>query len=141
MNREDAHSRAVTHDEIVANGMVDVATELRLTDVCELMMMIRSGQAANIADLVNSSSEMYFKSGTLRYALSAGCSVQWDQPPVVRLDLEFRNDAVCAFFRLMIGQKSAGVEVVDVLFDQEGLGGEEKRELLTAAIANARLSR
>ena len=33
--------------------------------------MIRSEQAANIADLVNSSSELFFSGGTLRYALSA----------------------------------------------------------------------
>ena len=41
--------------------MVDVATELRPADPSELILMIRGEQAANIADLVNSSSELFFQ--------------------------------------------------------------------------------
>ncbi len=108
-----AETRRLVHEEIIANAMVDVATELRLADPSELILMIRGEQAANIADLVNSSSELFFKSGTLRYALSSGCDVQWDSTPIIRLDMEFRYAAVCAFFRLMIGRRRAAVDVVE----------------------------
>ena len=94
MNNRQVESRRFAHEEMIANAMVDVATELRLADPSELILMIRGEQAANIADLVNSSSELFFKSGTLRYALSAGCDVQWDSTPIIRLDMEFRYAAV-----------------------------------------------
>ena len=139
MTDRRAEPRRLVHEEIIANAMVDVATELRLADPSELILMIRGEQAANIADLVNSSSELFFKSGTLRYALSAGCDVQWDSTPTIRLDMEFRYAAVCAFFRLMIGRKRAAVDVVEVLFDDEDLDGAAKDERLSAAIASARL--
>ena len=61
------HFRAV--EKIIAESVVDVATELRLADVCDLMLFIRCEQTANIEDLVNSSTELYFKNGTLKYAL------------------------------------------------------------------------
>lgn len=134
-----AEPRRLVHEEIIANAMVDVATEIRLADPSELILMIRGEQAANIADLVNSSSELFFKSGTLRYALSAGCDVQWDSTPTIRLDMEFRHAAVCAFFRLMIGRKRAAVDVVEILFDDDNLDADAKDERLSAALAAARL--
>jgi len=139
MSDRRAEARRLLHEQIIADAMVDVATELRLADPSELILMIRGEQAANIADLINSSSELFFKNGTLRYALSAGCDVQWDSTPIIRLDMEFRYAAVCAFFRLMIGRKRAAVDVVEVLFDDDNLDGAAKDERLSAAIAGARL--
>jgi hypothetical protein len=126
-------------EQIIADALVDVASELRLTDAAELMSMIRNEQAANIADLVNSSTELYFKSGTLRYALSASFKAPWDATPTVEIDMEFRHAAVCAFFRLKIGQRRAGVEIIDILFDERGLDGFAKVERLSAALESARL--
>jgi hypothetical protein len=139
MNHRHVQSRRLVHEQMIANAMVDVATELRLADPSELILMIRGEQAANIADLVNSSSELFFKSGTLRYALSAGCDVQWDSTPIVRLDMEFRYAAVSAFFRLMIGRKRAAVDVVEVLFDNDDLDEAAKDQRLAAVIAGARV--
>ncbi|HLH48767.1 MAG TPA: hypothetical protein VKV96_05460 [Roseiarcus sp.] len=126
-------------EKVVADGIVDVATELRLADAAELMVMIRNNQNANIADLVNSSTELFFKPGSLKYALSAGCSVGWDSAPTIALDMEFRNAPVCVFFRLMLGRSRAGVEVMDIIFDEKGLDQAEKTQRLAAAIAAARL--
>src|SRR5271165_327151 len=126
-------------ERIIADALVDVASELRLTDAAELIHMIRSDQAANIADLVNSSTELFFKSGTLRYALSARFRAPWDATPVIEIDMEFRHKAVCAFFRLKIGQRRAGVEIIDILFDEQGLDDFAKAERLSAAFASARL--
>ncbi len=143
MNRAAApHPRArriVEREQIIADALVDVASELRLTDAAELILMIRNDHAANIADLVNSSTELFFKRGTLRYALSASFSAPWEATPVVEIDMEFRHAAVCAFFRLTIGQRRAGVEIIDILFDEQGLDDWTKSERLSAAFASARL--
>jgi hypothetical protein len=126
-------------EQIIADALVDFASELRLTDAAELMSMIRNDHAANIADLVNSSTELFFKSGTLRYALSASFKAPWDATPTVGIDLEFRHAAVCAFFRLTIGQRRAGVEIIDILFEEQGLDDFTKAERLSAALESARL--
>jgi hypothetical protein len=126
-------------EQIIAEALVDVASELRLTEAAELIAMIRNDQAANIADLVNSSTELFFKSGTLRYALSASFKAPWDATPTVEIDMEFRHAAVCAFFRLKIGRRRAGVEIIDILFDEQGLDDFATAERLSAALRRARL--
>jgi hypothetical protein len=126
-------------ERIIADALVDVATELRLTDAAELILMIRNDHTANIADLVNSSTELFYKSGTLRYALSASFKAPWDATPVVALDMEFRHAMVSAFFRLTIGQRRAGVEIIDILFDEQGLDNCAKAERLRAALRSARV--
>jgi hypothetical protein len=131
--------QSVDRERIVADALVDVASELRLTDAAELVAMIRIEHAANIADLVNSSTELYFKSGTLRYALSASVEAPWNATPVITLDMEFRHAMVSAFFRLTIGERLAGVEILDILFDEKGLDERAKAERLTTALASARV--
>jgi hypothetical protein len=127
-------------ERVIAAALTDVASELRLTDVAELINLIRNDEAANLADLVNSSTELFFKTGTLRYALTASFNAPWDATPEVALDMEFRHSTVCAFFRLTIGRRRAGVEIIDVLFDEQGLDERAKVERLTAAFASARVS-
>ena len=131
----------VGRERIIAHALVDVASELRLTDAAELIAMIRHDHAANIADLVNSSTELFFKSGTLRYALTASVRAPWDGTPVVALDMEFRYAMVSAFFRLTIGQRQAAVEIMDILFDEKGLNERAKAGRLAAALASARIVR
>jgi hypothetical protein len=131
--------RALEREQIIANALVGFASELRLTDATELMSMIQNDHAANLADLVNSSSELFFKTGTLRYALSASFTAPWDATPTVEIDMEFRHAAVCAFFRLKIGQRRAGVEIQDILFDELGLDDFTKAERLSNALETARV--
>src|SRR6516164_7164249 len=127
--------RRLDPERVIADALIDVASELRLTDVVELINLIRNDEAANLADLVNSSTELFFKGGTLRYALSASFRAPWEATPEVALDMEFRHAMVCAFFRLTIGRRRAGVEIIDVLFDEKGLDESAKVERLTAALA------
>jgi hypothetical protein len=131
--------RPLQREQIIADALVDFASELRLTDAGELMSMIQNDHAANLADLVNSSTELFFKSGTLRYALSASFKAPWDATPTVEIDMEFRYAAVCAFFRLIIGQRRAGVEILDILFEERGLDDSAKAERLADALETARL--
>ncbi len=102
-------------------------------------MLVRGEQEANISDLVNSSSELFFKKGALRYGLAADCVVGWGSTPSVSLDMEFRHDRVTAFFRLTLGGQRASVEVLEVLVDDE-INYGETAERLRAAVASARLS-
>jgi hypothetical protein len=137
--RSPRQRRPPAREQIIADALVDFASELRLTDAAELMSMIQKDHAANLADLVNSSTELFFKSGTLRYALSASFTAPWDATPTVEIDMEFRHATVCAFFRLTIGQRRAGVEIRDILFDEPGLNDFAKAECLSRALETARI--
>jgi hypothetical protein len=137
--RSPRQRRPPEREQIIADALVGFASELRLTDATELMAMIHKDHAANLADLVNSSTELFFRSGTLRYALSASFTAPWDATPTVEIDMEFRHAAVCAFFRLKIGQRRAGVEIRDILFDELGLDDFAKAERLRHAIETARI--
>ncbi len=130
---------ALKMERILADALVDVATELRLADPAEFVLMIGGEQAANLADLVNSSSELFYKSGALRYALASACHLHWDSTPTVRIDMEFRHREVTAFLRLTIGGARAGVEILDMHFDDDAILGMSMCERLSAAIADARL--
>ena len=46
---------------------------------------------------------------------------------------------VSAFFRLTIGQRRAGVEIIDILFDERGLDERAKAQRLLAAFESARM--
>ncbi len=131
--------RGLDGERIIGNALIDVASELRLTDVAELINLIRNDEAANLADLINSSTELFYRSGALRYALSASFNAPWNATPEVALDMEFRYEMVSVFFRLTIGEKRAGVEITDILFDEEGLDERAQAERLVAAFERARV--
>jgi hypothetical protein len=128
------------HERVLADAIVDVATELRLADPTEFILLVCGEQEANISDLVNSSSELFFKKGALRYALSSDCALGWGSTPSVSLDMEFRHDSVTAFFRLIISANRAAVEVQDVFTEEEEDAGPRSADLLRRAIASAKLS-
>ncbi len=85
-------------EQIIADGLTQVASELRLVELPEILTLIRNGQNINIADVVNSSSELHFVSGTLSCARHADYAVQWDGSPAISIevgipftDLRLRN--------------------------------------------------
>jgi hypothetical protein len=141
LKSEVLETNLAEHERVLADAIVDVATELRLADPTEFILLVRGEQEANLSDLVNSSSELFFKKGALRYALSADCALGWGSTPSVSLDMEFRHDEVTAFFRLIIGGQRAAVEVQEV-FTEDGDedAAPHMADRLRRAIAAAKLS-
>ena len=137
MSPEPLEIALADHERVIADAIKEVASELRLSDPTEFILLVRGEQEANIADLVNSSSELFFKKGSLRYALAADCSLSWGSTPSVTLDMEFRHARVTAFFRLTLGGARASVEVLDVLIEADE---SEATERLRDALADARLT-
>ena len=126
-------------EKALAEGVKDVATELRLVDVGDLIAFVRMGQYATIQDLVDSSVELFFKPGALTYAWAADLQVSWTTPPIIFLDLEFRHLAVTVFFSLALRPGSASVQIHDVRFENPSPDPEDNTRQLAAAIADARL--
>ena len=126
-------------EKALAEGVKDVATELRLVDVGDLIAFIRMGQFANIQDLVESSVELFFKPGALTYAWAADLELSWATPPMIFLDLEFRHLSVTVFFSLALRPGSASVQIHDVRFEHPSEDPAENTRQLVAALADARL--
>jgi hypothetical protein len=136
-SKQDPH--AADREKALAAVAREVAAELRLTDVADLVTFIRTDNHPNINDLVNSSAELYLKPGTLSYGWAAEVEMRWTGNPSVKLDLEFQHRQVTAFFKLILEARQAGVELSHVEFEAPSGVPAENTRLLIEAVADARL--
>jgi hypothetical protein len=127
-------------EKALADGIKEVASELRLIEAADFVAFIRTEQFANIANLVNSSAELYFKPETIKFGLSGDVNLQWGGTPSVSLDMEFHHKKVNVYFRLMLEALHAGIEIDYITFDDGSSDPDRNTERLIDAIACARLS-
>jgi len=132
-------SHATDRERALAMVAKELAAELRLTDVVDLITFIRTENHPNINDLVNSSAELYLKPGTLSYGWAAEVNMRWAGSPIVKLDLEFHHRQVTAFFKLILQARQAGVELSHVDFETPGRIPSEDTRRLMEAVTDARL--
>ena len=129
-----AHER----EKVLAEGMKEVAAELRLIDPADLVAYIRTERYGNIRTLVNSATEMYFKPGTISFGPSGHVDLNWDGSPSISLDMEFRHRRIDVFFRLVLESAVAGVDIHYISFGGIALDSQENTARLALAIADAR---
>lgn len=126
-------------EKALAEGLRDVATELRLIDPADFIAFIRTEQFGNLRTLVNSSTEMFFKPGTITFGLSGEVDLPWGCAPCISLDMEFHHCEVSAYFRLVLRSLEAGIDLNYVQFDSGAKDPDENTARLIAAIEDARL--
>jgi hypothetical protein len=138
--QKSGNSTTLEREMALADGLRDVASELRLIDAADLIAFIRTEQFANIGNLVNSSTELYYKPGTLSFGQSADLDVKWGGTPTIALDMEFHHLQVSVYFRLLLEALQAAVEINYISFDGPAIDPEENTGRLVAAIADARFA-
>ena len=106
----------LTRNAILADALGETVAELCLIELGDMVAYIRAGQWANIADLVQSSTELSFIEGTMAFACSADVQLGWDKPTSISLDMEFQVSNVSAFFTLTLGAIENTVEIKHVWF-------------------------
>lgn len=126
-------------EKALAEGIKEVASELRLIEAADFVAFIRTDQFANIGNLVNSSTELYFKPDTIKFGLSGEVSLQWGTTPSVSLDMEFHYMRVNVYFRLLLEALHAGIEIDYITFEDASADPDQNTQRLIAAIASARL--
>jgi hypothetical protein len=131
--------RINAREKALADGIKEVAAELRLIDIVNLVVFIHIEKHGNIDDLINSSVELYFKPDTLRYGWASSADLTWGGPARIYLDMEFRHLGVTVFFSLILGALSAGVDIHNISFEHSSGDPEENTARLIDAIAAARL--
>ena len=103
----------------VVEGNIDgFVEELRAIDIVDLVSFIRMEHFPNLEDLINSSTELFFKTEMLVFGWAAGVDLRWDARPTVTIGMEFRHPTVSLFFNLSIGATERIVEVLGVVFEQ-----------------------
>jgi hypothetical protein len=130
-----AHER----EKVMADGLKEVAAELRLIDPADLVAFIRTERYGNIRTLVNAATEMYFKPGTIAFGLAGHVDLRWDGNPSISLDMEFHHQRIDVFFRLLLESNEAGVEIHYISFGDLALNAKENAAVLAAAVADARV--
>jgi hypothetical protein len=134
------NNHTLEREKALAEGIKDVASELRAVDAADYIAFIRTEQFANVRSLVNSSTELFFKPGTISFGSSAEIDVRWGRPPSVILDMEFRHFDLNVYFRLFLGALQAAVEITFISFGKGALDPEENTSRLIRAIADARIA-
>jgi hypothetical protein len=136
-DREAADTRAEC-EKLLADALMELASDLRLVEAEDFIAFVRTGQTANIANIVNSSAELYFKPGTLRFGTVCETQAQWGAPPAVSLSLDFTCRGVTAYFRLVLKDRHACVDL-DYIHIAEAPSPRLQPRLLAEALAHARL--
>jgi hypothetical protein len=136
------HSSSFTYEreKALAQGIRELASDLRLVEPVDFVSFVRMERFANIANLVASSAELFFKPGTIAFGHSGDVDVSWDQPPAVALDMEFRHQCVKVYFRLVLEAEQAAVEITHLAFEGASEEPDENTRRLIEAIADARLA-
>lgn len=131
---------AIRQREIaMADAVKEVASELRLIDSADFVAFIRTERFANIRQLVNSSTELFYKPGTISFGQSADVVLNWGSAPTIVLDMEFHHRPVQVYFRLVLEALQAAVEIDYITFEQASPDPEENTRSLIRAIDDARL--
>lgn len=126
-------------EKALAEGLRDVATELRLIDPADFIAFIRTEQFGNLRNLVNSSTEMFFKPGTITFGLAGEVDLPWGCAPCISLDMEFHHLNVSAYFRLVLRSLEAGIEISYVSFEGGSQDPDKNTARLIEAIEDARI--
>lgn len=137
--QKQGRSYTEERERALADGIKEVASELRLIDPADFVAFIRTGQFGNIDTLVSSSAELYFKPETLKFGLSGDIDLNWGCTPAVSLDMEFHYMQVNIYFRLLLEALHAGIEIDYIAFDESSEDPDVNTKRLVNAIAAARL--
>lgn len=105
-------------EALLAEAIRPLAAELRLVDLNCLARHILGHETGNIADLIESSCELYFKDGTISYAGTATIDLNWSGDQSVCFHLNFQNNGVTVMFELFLLPLKSAVDVKFIAFDR-----------------------
>lgn len=102
-------------EKLFAHALRDFIGELCLVDGGVLIGWIRGQHHGNIADVVASSAELFFKESVLTYADGADVYLDFGHSMQVVLDMEFSAQPLTVFFKLVLDEMFAGVAIQRVV--------------------------
>ncbi len=128
-------------EEIVAQAISPVATELRLLDAGDLISLLRLECYSSLADLVSSAAELYFHPGTVSFGAGGDYKLEWSGQPEVVLDLEIKPRGVSVYARLTIADQKAGLEIDHISFQEPSDDPDDNTAFLARSLQEAKFVR
>ena len=125
-------------EQILAEAISPVASELRLLDAADLISLLRFERYGNLADLVASAAELYFHPGTINFGLGGDYKLEWGGPAEVTIDLEIKPRGVTVYAKLALAEHHAGIEINHIAFEKASADPDENTALLARSLRDAR---
>lgn len=133
-------SRGRLNERVLAGGLQELAAELRMIDIADLVTYIRTDRYGHIDSLVSSAAEVVMKPGVVKFASSAQVELDWEALPRISLDMEFMNRDVKVYFTLILESQVASVQInyMTIADGRADGGGEDGTRRLIEAMEDAR---
>lgn len=129
-------------ERILADACSKLATDLRLVDPLSYANFFHLSQSPGVYEDICRLVLANFPSGAMQFSCSGDALVAWSGSPVVAIDLEFSDDSLHAFFRLVLNGDKTAVELHHIGFHAGDNPGESKPQennlRLTRALEAAR---
>ncbi|MHC5308391.1 hypothetical protein [Bartonella sp. LJL80] len=135
MNKEHIHEM---REMMIAKQVARIIPELKLVDAADFIAYIHAERFANITDIIDAATELHFYPHTMRFGNGGSYVLEWDTPPTITLDMEFSNEGVTAYFRLVMSADGFGIELDNVVFENPVDDETDTRHLMEA-LNDARL--
>lgn len=126
-----------SHEKIIAQALAPIAKELRLIDIADLIALLRFEAHASLADLVTSSAELYFLPGVVRLGSGGDYVVNWDNDPVIHLDLEINLEHIKIYVRLSLEKHHCATHIDHIDFIHTPSSTEDGARRLEDALSQA----
>ena len=104
-------TNAREYEFILAGYLTEFASDLRMVDLDFLVSCVRSEANCSLDEMVQTSSELYFKSGHLSFAWNANAKIDWHGEALISIDLEFSCPEMTVFFTLWLEGGLAAVSI------------------------------
>ena len=127
-------------EQILAEAISPVASELRLLDAADLISLLRYECYGNLADLVASAAELYFLPGTVNFGLGGDYTLEWGGPAEVSIDLEIKPQGIIIYAKLALAEHHAGIEINHIAFENASADPDDNTALLARRLRDARYS-
>ena len=131
----------VSFEMAVNEAMRNVTLEIHSVDLIDLASFIHTENFANLADIISSASELYFKPDALMFSYSADVKLDWFGCPMVSLDLELHESNIDIFFSLKIDAFSSYIKFKHAAFNEKPLRAHDDMQAFQSALEKAKLVR
>lgn len=129
-------------ERIVAEACCKLASDLRLIDPLSYANFFHLSQSPGVYEDICRLVLANFPSGRMQFSCSGDALLPWSGNPVVAIDLEFSDDSLHVFFRLVLNGDKTAVELHHIAFHagdtQEEPRPQENNLRLANALAAAR---
>lgn len=129
MNKDTIHEM---REMMIAKQIARIIPEIKLVDAADFIAYIHDEHFANITDIIDAATELHFYPHTMRFGNNGSYSLDWNTPPTISLDMEFSNDGVTAYFRIIMSSDGFGTELENIVFENPSDEETNTRSLMDA---------